>query len=225
MFSINEFDLFLFDLDGLLVDTEILHFKAFQEMCKELGCNLTWDMSRYVQEAHSRSQGLKEATYREFPHLKEIEPDWGVLYKGKIRAYDRILREDPIRLMPGVERFLKELEKGGKRRAVVTNSTRPQADLIRKKVSVLSLIPLWLTREDYPMAKPSPDGYLKAIEKLGKAGDKIVGFEDSLRGIKSLQAAKVNAVFVCPKDHPALQDESLEGFSHFNSFEEINNSP
>lgn len=220
---VKNFDLFLFDLDGLLVNTEILHFKAYKEMCRELGFEVKWDMNRYIQEAHFKSQGLREATYAEFPRLLDIQPDWDKLYMGKRCAYERILKEDPIEMMPGATQFLSELAKAEKRRAVVTNSTKAQVDLIRSRVKDLELIPLWITREDYRLAKPNPDGYLKAVEILGKPGDQIVGFEDSPRGIKALQAANIAAMLICPEGHPALQDPNLGDCSHFLSFESILN--
>jgi beta-phosphoglucomutase len=202
---IKDFDLFLFDFDGLLVDTEKLHFAAFRQMCRERGWALDWDMDRYEKEAHQTSQGLKDATYREFPPLLEQEPDWDRFYARKKKIYEEILRVEKIDLLPGVSELLEALKKAEKRRCVVTNSTKEHVDIVRKRIPILDSIPLWVTREDYRDAKPSPEGYLKAISLVGKSGDRIIGFEDSVRGLKALLAAKVKAVAVCSKD-PCLEN-------------------
>ena len=84
--------------------------------------------------------------------------------------------------MPGVEKLLRALEAAKIRRCVVTHSALAQTALIRSKIPVLQTLPQWITREDYEKPKPNPECYLKAIQLYGKMGDRIVGFEDSVRG-------------------------------------------
>jgi beta-phosphoglucomutase len=119
--------------------------------------------------------------------------------------------------MPGVESLLTLLDQKGIRRCVVTNSFRSQVDLIRTHQKVLQTIPHWITREDYENPKPAPDGYLRAIELYGQPGDRVVGFEDSLRGIQSLQKTPALPVLVCSSHHPLLPAALSQGVLHFNS--------
>lgn len=215
---IKQFDFFLFDFDGLLVNTEELHLAAYREVCQKRGFDLQWTLPQFFGAAHFDSEGIKMALYREFPDLFAQEPNWEVLYQEKKAAYQRLLQEGKLSLMPGVQEVLKELESAEKKRCVVTHSAASQVELIKSKLPELNSIPHWFPRETYDRPKPFPDGYLKAVEKLGSSQDRSAGFEDSLRGLRALQAAGIQSCFlICPPDHPQLkQPVSAPVFSSFN---------
>lgn len=222
----SQFNLFLFDFDGLLVNTEHLHFAAYVEMCRARGFDLKWSFNRFCKAAHFESNGLQQAIFDEFPDLQGQEPRWEVLYAEKKQAYLELLNRGHLQLMPGVEPLLRDLQRAGIQRCVVTNSFKEQIDLIKAAIPVLQTIPHWITREFYELPKPSPDGYLKALELFKKPGDAVVGFEDTLRGLKSLKDAGVETkVLICPSDHPQLEAMPFEDFHHFTSFESFNNVP
>lgn len=218
---IHNFQLFLFDFDGLLVNTEELHFAAYKMMCKRRGYDLDWSLDKFFGEAHFDSTALCDAIYAQFPKLKKEEPRWEVLYAEKKAAYMEVLQGGNLKLMPGVEKLLKNLEKAKIKRCVVTNSTKEQIEFIKSELPELKSIPYWITREDYTKPKPDPECYLKAIAKYAKKGDKIIGFEDSLRGFTALQGAGVQGVLICPLWHPQLKRTETKGVIHFSSFEEI----
>lgn len=220
---IEQFDLFLFDFDGLLVNTEELHFKAYQEMCRRYGFDLSWTINQFFEAAHFDSAGLKTAIYTRFPDLLKKEPRWEVLYAEKKKIYEELLQKGTLTLMPGVEDVLKKLAFQNKKRCVVTNSARVQIELIKMQINVLNTIPHWFTREDYKLAKPAPDGYLTALAELKTEGDRVIGFEDSSRGFQSLKEAGVaNRVLICPLDHPQLRGDVAElKQSYASSFETI----
>jgi HAD superfamily hydrolase (TIGR01509 family) len=216
---IQKFDLFLFDFDGLLVNTEELHSAAYREMCRRRGYRLDWSLSEFFEAAHFDATGLREGIYRQFPALLEQEPRWEVLYAEKKKCYQELLEKGDLSLMPGVKEVLIALEHAGKRRCVVTNSTKAQVDLIKEKLPLLKTIPIWFTRENYQEPKPHPECYLTALRQLGQPGDRVIGFEDSTRGLKSLQDAGVRtALLICPPDHPQM--ENFKG-AHFPSFSSI----
>lgn len=190
-------------------------------MCARRGYDLKWDFFRFTNAAHYSSTGLKDAIYQEFPKLQEEEPNWEVLYEEKKKAYLEELKNDNLSLMPGVERLLKQIEKANIKRCVVTNSTAEQTTIIRFRLKALDTIPWWITREEYSSSKPNPECYLKAIERYGAPGDKIIGFEDSVRGLRALQGTDANPVLICDRNHPQLGLESLAMIKHFESFEKI----
>lgn len=217
---INNFDLFLFDFDGLLVNTEELHFGAYVEMCRNRGCTLDWDMHAFMKVAHFSAEGLREALRAKFPKLQE-EP-WGVLYKEKQEAYQQLLKQGRLRLLPGVQELLTALQQSDRKRCVVTNSTKEQVEYIQQVLPQLSSIPIWITREFYKQPKPQPDSYLKAMEMLALPGDRTIGFEDSTRGLKALLGAGIQkAILICPPDHPQMNDPLPENVSYFSSFNQI----
>lgn len=218
---ITRYQLFLFDFDGLLVDTERLHFLAYIEMCANRGFKLTWNFEQFCEAAHFKSFGLKDAIYEEFPGLYAMEPRWEILYQEKREAYERLLENGKLELMPGVEVLLTKLEQRGIRRCVVTNSPRKQIDRIKRFFPVLDTIPLWITREDYNLPKPAPDGYLKAIEVMGQPGDQIIGFEDSMKGLQALLAAGVEGILICPNNLPQVAECAQLGVDHFETLLEV----
>lgn len=215
---ISKFQLFLFDFDGLLVNTEHLHFQSYVNALADRGYDLGWNLMRFCELAHLNSTAMREAIWAQFPAL---EPIWGEIYAEKKRAYLKLLQSGKIELMPGVEQILKALHNAQIRHCVVTNSFQEQVQLVRSQLPALQAIPHWVTRESYEKAKPSPDGYLRAIELYGKMGDRMIGFEDSVRGIKALQQTPAVAVLICPSHYPLLEIATEGDVRHYESFPDI----
>ena len=67
---IKNYQLFLFDFDGLLVDTEHMHYKAYLLMCKNRGFELVWSFQDFTNIAHFNAVGLKENIYSTLPSLQ-----------------------------------------------------------------------------------------------------------------------------------------------------------
>lgn len=221
MHWINDYQLFLFDFDGLLVNTESIHFQAYINTLARRGFELNWSFDEFCMNAHFTSDGLQKAVYSEFPKLQEQEPNWNILYAEKKRAYIELLTTRKVELMPGVKRLLSELERKKIKRCVVTNSLKEQTDLIQANQPILKTIPHWITREDYQEPKPHPECYLEAIKKHGALGDRIIGFEDSARGLKALLGTPAQPVLICPQNHPQLNATLDAKVVHYASFEEI----
>jgi len=69
--------------------------------------------------------------------------------------------------------------------------------------------------------KPSPECYLRAIELYGNKGDKIIGFEDTIKGFKALNQTPLVPVLICESNHPQLENLLGEQFFHYESFLDI----
>lgn len=216
---IHQFQLFLFDFDGLLVNTEHLHYQAYVNILAQRGHRIRLTFDHFCKLAHLNATAWKEALYQE---VATLEPNWEILYQEKKGEYLNLLAAGQVELMPGVEKLLFALEKGKIRRCVVTNSILEHTKMIASHIPSLQSFPWWITREDYEKPKPSPECYLKAIELYGKPGDRIIGFEDSVRGHKALTETPAFPVLICSKQHPLLQVALKQGGAHFESFEEIN---
>jgi HAD superfamily hydrolase (TIGR01509 family) len=193
---IQNFQLFLFDLDGLLVNTEELHYEAYVTMLKRRGYTLEWDFPTYFQIAQQDSKAPEIHIYKEFPQLQKEEPNWSILYAEKKQIVTDLLREKGAPLLPGVHELLTKLAALNKKRCVVTHSPKELVTLLQKHHPILKTITHWITREDYSKPKPDPEGYMKAISQFEAPGDKIIGFEDSVRGMKALMQTKAVAVYI-----------------------------
>lgn len=201
---IHDYQLFLFDFDGLLVDTEKLHYQAYIDMCAHRGYQLEWSFARYSQAAHHTATALRDQVYAEFPSLQESEPDWAVLYQEKREVLLHLIETSPIPLLPGVESFLRLLDKHSIKRCVVTHSPLSLVEKIRKKNKVLETIPYWITREDYNHPKPNAECYQLAIDLHALPDDLVMGFEDSPRGFNALAQTRATPILVCPSDSKYL---------------------
>jgi beta-phosphoglucomutase len=184
----------LLDFDGLLVDTERLHYRAYGQMCANFGHNLPFSFGQFCSLAHVSATALKEGIYQEIPALKNKL--WDDLYQEKKRCYLELLARGELTLMPYVEPFLRKIQALGLCPSVVTHSPKEQILAIRNILPSLKVIPYWFTREDYNQPKPAPDGYLHAMKAIGATPDKTIGFEDTLRGYLSLEAAGVKGFVV-----------------------------
>ncbi len=218
---IQQFQLFLFDFDGLLVDTEPLHYAAYLEMSQRIGCPLNWSFEHFCLEAHGHEKGFFQGLKKEYPDVFERGFTQEHLYEQKKKIYVEMLEHSPLQLMEGALALIDALHEHGIKSAVVTNSPKLQIDLIKKALPDLHRIPLWITREDYTESKPSPEGYLKAIAMLAKPEDRIIGFEDTLKGLKALLAANVEAFLICPKDHQHVVEALKLGAKHSDTLSHI----
>lgn len=201
---IFDYQLFLFDFDGLLVDTERIHYQAYINMCARRGFDLKWSFHRYSEAAHHKSTDLRDQIYAEFPELKSKEPDWQILYEEKKRNFLDLIENGSVPLLTGAADLLLSLQESRINRCVVTHSATSLIKRIRQQNPILDTIPHWITREDYTHAKPHPECYQIAIAKLAQPKDRIIGFEDSPRGLHALLETKAKPVLICPPDSPYL---------------------
>ncbi len=213
-----EYSPIFFDFDGLLVNTEHLHFQAYQKMLESHGVDFPWDFPSFAAVAHKSSEGLRLMITAHAPALVEKE-GWDTLYDQKKVEYAKLLEKGSLEMMPGAQEILEMVHVANIPHAVVTNSTQGQTELIRQNIPSLNKIPHWITREDYAQPKPAPDAYLKAIKVLGKS-EKMLGFEDALRGIRALEGAAITPVLICSSDHPQMGDVNPD-LHHYTSFQEL----
>jgi beta-phosphoglucomutase len=216
---IHHFQLFLFDFDGLLVDTESLHYQAYIDALDKRGYKIDWNFHKFCQIAHLNAHALKENLVRQFPKLSS---DWEKFYQEKKKKYFDLIHTGNVKLMPGAEKLLKALNKAQIQRCVVTNSSLEQTTLIASRIPALQTISHWVTRENYDRPKPDPECYLKAIQLYGRPKDQIIGFEDSIRGLTALRGTSALAVLICPSSHPLLKE--MSGTVHFESLAKIGDS-
>lgn len=192
MFVLETYDLFLFDFDGLLVNTENLQLESYRRMCADEGFTLTWDERTFAKYAMFESDGVKHALQALFPFQKS----WSLLYEAKKEHYTQLLLKKGTQLMPGVEKLLSTLHERSYARCVVTHSLPHHIALIRTAHPILNTIPLWITRDHYTHPKPHSECYEKALSHFN--AKRPLGFEDSPRGLRALLSTPADAIFISP---------------------------
>ena len=175
----------LFDLDGVLADTEPLHWAAYREVLLELGVDV--GIEEYRRRFISQGGGPEYAceTYR-----LPLTPD--ELRARKLPRYLALLRRG-VKPRPGARAALERL-RGRFRTAVATNSVRAEVELILGSLGLAPLLDAVVAREDYRDAKPAPDAYLTAAAAIGLRAEECVVVEDTPRGLAAALAAGTRAL-------------------------------
>jgi HAD superfamily hydrolase (TIGR01509 family) len=151
---------FLFDLDGTLIDSVYQHVLAWHEALEEMGLSLAvWRIHRRI----GMSGGLfVQALGREIGHPVTAELA-AELQQKHAAAYRR--HHQGLRPLPGAQELLVQLSRAGVRYAIATSGHREVAEPSLKMLGVRPEIPV-ITREEVKRAKPDPDLFLAAAERL-----------------------------------------------------------
>ena len=177
----------IFDLDGVLIDSEGLYYRAYSEVLRPYGVTV----SREEYEDHWIAQG-NGPEYIVAKHNLPIDPDEMRQLRSPI--YLRLL-ETEVTLMPCVEEALRRLFPYCAL-TVATNSNREHLDAILRKFGLNRFFPLTIARQDYQKAKPQPDAFLAAAKQLGLAPTQCVVIEDTYKGILAATSAGMACIAV-----------------------------
>jgi beta-phosphoglucomutase-like phosphatase (HAD superfamily) len=181
----------LFDFDGLLIDTESPSRLGWEELYREHGHELPHD-------EWATLVGTIGAPFDPFGHLEELvgSPlDREALTKRR-RARSHGLA-DLEELRPGVEEYFVEAERLGLRTAVVSSSDDWWVERHLGRLGRLEgLDAIVAANGDTSRAKPRPDLYLDALERLGLQAGEAIAFEDSPNGVRAAKAAGIFCVAV-----------------------------
>ena len=173
----------LFDLDGVVFDTEPQYTIFWGSQCR-----------LYHPEHPGLEHEIKGQT------LTQIYDQWfsGSLLPEqpkiteRLNDYESKMHYDYIE---GFERMIADLRSHGVKTAVVTSSNLPKMEAVyRFQPEFKNLFDAILTSEDFDRSKPDPDCYLKAAERLGAKTDECIVFEDSFNGLRSGRAADMKVV-------------------------------
>jgi HAD superfamily hydrolase (TIGR01509 family) len=182
---------YLFDMDGLLLDTERLAMRCFVEALEQ------FDMPRDISEPFGLTLiGTAAETTRAM--LAEfLPPDISVQAVEDLwtEAFDAAIA-DGVPVKPGVAALLADLAGQGAKMAVVTSTTGERARHHLKQAGLLRHMAFVLGGDEVSATKPDPTPYLIAAEQLGVDPRNAAAFEDSDRGIEAAVAAGCHAVQV-----------------------------
>lgn len=172
----------LFDMDGLLVDTESLYYEAAVKLCCEYGRSACHD-SVVGMIGKNVMEGIKllKAANSLDPSVEQLIDRYHVLFEELVAC--------GIRRMPGVECVLDCCRQADLRLAVVTSTDRRRATELLFKANLADSFEQIFTADDVTHAKPAPDLYLAACRSLGVKPNQTIAFEDSLHGTRSAKTA------------------------------------
>jgi HAD superfamily hydrolase (TIGR01509 family) len=194
-------DAVVFDLDGLLLDTEQVWDEVRERLVRERG-------GRWHDSAQADMMGMSSTEWSQYLHeeLGLAEPP-GELNRIVVeRMEDRYRQQLP--LVDGAAEAVRRLA-GRWPLGLASSSNRPLIDLALDLMGVAELFRATVSSEEVDRGKPAPDVYLEAARRLGVRPENAVAVEDSASGIRSAKAAGMGVVAI-PNAHFPPADEVLE---------------
>jgi HAD superfamily hydrolase (TIGR01509 family) len=192
----------VFDLDGLMIDSEPLALEAWQVSLAPYGAKLTDELYRaLIGLSHEVSLRLV------------VEQTGTTIYTEKFdREYHEnllaLIDSDRLKPMPGLLPLLDDLEARGFALGVASNSTSRHVQLATARLGIARRFGCMVSAEEVPVGKPAPDVYLEAASRLGVDPARCLAFEDSPSGVQAAQRAGMYCVFV---PNPDLSITSFDG--------------
>lgn len=188
----------IFDMDGLMVNTEPIQSKGFELLLREYG-----------KKPIHHSNGLvhsvgKTGSCAELKIQYHINEDLDILKQKRQQYYQKVLRTEDIKPMPGLFQLLKLLKQNNFKIAVGTLSFLEDINVIFTKLKILSYFDVFVTCEDVENGKPAPDVYLKVAERLNFKPIEFIVLEDSESGVSAGKSAGMKVIAVpnkYTKDH------------------------
>ena len=199
MNKILEYDLFVFDFDGTIMDTEKTHCKAWEiALSKYTNNEIIINMNDYQKIFHSLIKDYSK-NYLNIIYSIKYE-DYDILYKLKQNTYEVLIKTENIELIDGIEFFLCYLINNNKKFIIVSNTSKKFIDFYSIKYPILNSALKIYTKELFVNRKPNPECYLHIVNEF--KNHKIIGFEDSLPGMTSLyQVNNITPVLIYDKEY------------------------
>ena len=184
----------VFDLDGVLVSTDELHFRGWKMLADE-------HQIYFDRQINHRLRGVSRMASLEIileRSDKQYSDEEKAAMAQRKNDYYRALLEDltPDDALPGAREMLQELGRRGINTAIASASRN--APTIVRKVALDGLIDVMVDGNDTTRSKPDPQVFLLAAEKLGLAPQECIVVEDAQAGIDGAKAAKMAALGIGP---------------------------
>ncbi len=205
---------YIFDLDGTLMDSDILWVKATKKYLDDNNCNVTEDETMDIVYGKSW-RSVYENIAKRFPKLNiSIDEMDRAIYPIFLELRDK----GDIRIIESINLLISLSHDYPV--CIVSGASRRDIEHSAKIMGAEEVLSFYLGSEDYIHGKPSPDCFLLAAEKLGLKPSECLVFEDSTAGVKAAKAAGMFCVALarkhCPRQNVENADIILDSLSKFN---------
>jgi HAD superfamily hydrolase (TIGR01509 family) len=188
----------IFDLDGVLLDSEVVWNEVKREVTEETG-------GRWREDAPRAMMGMSSAEWSRYLHDELAVPLDPPAINDAVVARVRERYERDLPLLPGARDAVERL---GARwpLGLASSSNRPIIDLFLDRSGLADRFALTVSSEEVGRGKPAPDVYLAAVERLGAAPGDTAAIEDSSNGIRAAHAAGMRVVAIPNPHYPPSED-------------------
>ncbi len=199
---------FIFDLDGVIVDTARYHFLAWQKIAAELGIEFTPEHNEELKGV-SRVRSLD--LILELGKMSASQQDKDRWLKQKNEDYlSYLVHMDQSEILPGVLHILRFLKE--QNQPIALGSASKNARPILEKTGILHYFDAIVDGNDVTNAKPDPEVFVQAAKQLGMSNEDSIVFEDSVAGI---QAANIAGMLSIGIGEASILKEAQYNFPDF----------
>jgi HAD superfamily hydrolase (TIGR01509 family) len=191
-------DAVVFDMDGVIVDSEHVWDEAREQLARERG-------GRWHAGAQRDMMGMSSPEWSRYMHDVIGLPEPPEEINDEVVArLERIYRES-LPLIPGAREAVERLA-GRWPLGIASSSNRPLIDLVLELSGLARFFQATVSSEEVPRGKPAPDVYLEAARRLGVAPERAAAIEDSHNGIRSAKAAGMRVIAIPNLRYPPGED-------------------
>ncbi|CAM3383935.1 beta-phosphoglucomutase [Empedobacter stercoris] len=202
---------FIFDLDGVIVDTAKYHYLAWKNLANNLNIDFTHDHNELLKGV-SRVRSLEIILELGSVHASdEQKNEWLIQKNEEYLGY--INKMDDSEILPGVMKVLNFLK--ANHQPIILGSASKNARPILEKVNILNYFDDIVDGNDVTNAKPDPEVFIVGAKKANQSNENSIVFEDSVAGIQAANVAGMTSI--------GIGDSSVlnEANHNFNNFTEI----
>lgn len=188
----------VFDLDGVIVDTEQVWDEVREALVRERG-------GRWSERAQADMMGMSSPEWSAYMHDElGLEESPAELNDEVVRRMLERYREE-LPLLPGAVEAVRRLA-GAFRLAVASSSNRPLIEAVLEGAGIAELFEAVVSSEEVARGKPAPDVYLEAMRRLGVEPARAAAVEDSANGLRSAHAAGLRVLALPNPHYPPAPD-------------------
>jgi beta-phosphoglucomutase family hydrolase len=195
----------IFDMDGLILDTERLSFEAWRKILKKYGRVMT-------RETYTTLMGITyENVVNRLIEIYGQELPIAEIYAEKNMEVLKFMHDNGVPVKPGIYELLDFLVERNYKLALATSTSREKAVNLLERVGIKDKFGVMVFGDEVVNSKPDPEIFLKAAEKLGVNPEKCIVLEDSSAGIEAAYRAGMKGINIPDLKMP---DEKIRKYSH-----------
>ena len=202
----------IFDMDGVIVDTEPVHHFAFIQHFKQLNLEISPEV--YASFTGNSTKNI----YERLKDIYNLEGEVDALVETKRNLFnDAFDKKEDLYLLDGVEDLIKDLHSNGMQLVLASSSANVTIERIFSRFNLHQYFTHKVSGEDFPKSKPHPAIFLKAAELAQTPVENCIVIEDSTNGIQAAKSANIYCVGY-DSFHSKMQDYSKADkvITHFN---------
>lgn len=187
----------IFDLDGVIADTAVFHYKAWKRMAESIGIEIDEEFNETLKGI-SRGESLERILEKENKQNDFTQEEKDKLAHDKNEYYVSLLEElSPSDALQNINETLKFIKNKGMKTAIASASKN--APFILEKLELTKYFDVIVDPTSVAKGKPAPDIFLKGAELLSLSTDECIGVEDAEAGVCAINDANMYSVGIGDK--------------------------